>query len=199
MPRISLPGSRRRSLSKEPRRSALTRRQRHRAARLLDQELWCLGIDITRAEGNLLIDFGFERERPLERDSGSTAYHREREGIELTVWGFGVYASSADGGLFIRRYGFRPLYCRTTAPPRVVWAPERLPLLRSPRGTTERQKALRLCDGLTKSLAVYERWLVEAAGVEYRRDCVRRWRKKAVVAGEDMASEWERLRCLDMA
>ncbi len=83
------------------------------AVNLLSQQAWCWGRDILRAEGNWLIDIGFDRiEPPANRKHCSSLYtlalpHRGC----VVLRGFGVfYGDSQWGGIFLPRYEFRPRY-----------------------------------------------------------------------------------------
>ena len=75
---------------------------------LFDQQLWCWGQDIRRAEGNALLAYGFTKHRPPEGKHGSTAYEWRSSGRNRVVlWGFGFFYGDGDrGGLFLQRYKF---------------------------------------------------------------------------------------------
>ena len=77
---------------------------------LLDQQLWCWGQDIRRAEGNALLAYGFTKHRPPEGKHGSTAYEWRGSGSSRVIlWGFGFFYGDGDrGGLFLQRYKFAP-------------------------------------------------------------------------------------------
>jgi hypothetical protein len=47
---------------------------RRRGAELLHLQCWLWGCDIRRAEGNLLLAYGFSRQRPPSGAAGSSAY-----------------------------------------------------------------------------------------------------------------------------
>jgi hypothetical protein len=86
--------------------------QRNRIASvLLDQQMWCWGRDIVRSEGNLLLQFGFRKERPPATVSGCTAYILTPfPGCQLILWGFGLFFGlESSGGVFLRRYEFKPV------------------------------------------------------------------------------------------
>ena len=77
---------------------------------LLDQQLWCWGQDVRRAEGNALLTYGFTKHRPPEGKHGSTAYEWRGAGrSRVILWGFGFfYGDGGRGGLFLQRYKFAP-------------------------------------------------------------------------------------------
>ena len=62
-----------------------------------------------RVEGNLLIEFGFERHRECEIDPQSTCYRLDCDELHVCLWGFGMFFGRRDlGGLFVNRFDFRP-------------------------------------------------------------------------------------------
>ena len=54
-----------------------------RGSALLNQQCWFWGQDVRRAEGNLLLELGFQRQRPPEEQQGCTQYTRAQPGSEL--------------------------------------------------------------------------------------------------------------------
>jgi hypothetical protein len=77
---------------------ALVRRQ---GRILLNQQCWLWGQDVRRAEGNLLLDFGFERLRAPEEITGSSQYTLALGKNDfLRLWGFGLFME-ASGEAFI--------------------------------------------------------------------------------------------------
>ena len=76
---------------------------------LIDQEMWCWGCDVRRAEGNLLTQYGFtKRPSPEPRyHSAYTLYGVIPDGT-LTLWGWGLWIAAPErGSLFISRDRFR--------------------------------------------------------------------------------------------
>lgn len=182
----------------EPRSAAsafANQHHRRRAARLLDQQLWCWGQDIERTEGNLLVQFGFRKELPPEKASGSTAYILSPfPGCQLILWGFGLFFGlQSSGGMFLRRYGFSPVLSQASSFSEKAWCPDRLPNFRRPQSLDERALVDRLTGFAASWVAGYEHWVIGNTGLEYRRGCVSRWRKEPVVPAEDMATAWRHL------
>jgi hypothetical protein len=52
----------------------LPRELMNRGRTLLHQQCWLWGQDIRRAEGNLLLEYGFERKRPPEGANACSQY-----------------------------------------------------------------------------------------------------------------------------
>ena len=65
---------------------------------LMEQQLWCWGRDVERVEGNLLMEFGFERHRECEIDPQSTCYRLDCDELHVCLWGFGMFFGRRDLG-----------------------------------------------------------------------------------------------------
>ena len=59
--------------------------------RMMEQQVWCWGRDIEHSDGNLLIDFGFERHRDRGVDDRSTCYRMDCDRLHVSLWGFGMF------------------------------------------------------------------------------------------------------------
>ena len=57
-----------------PRRLYMGKRVRRLGQSLLTQQCWCWGRDVTRPDGNLLLQYGFTRHRPPGQERGATTY-----------------------------------------------------------------------------------------------------------------------------
>lgn len=167
------------------------------AARLLDLELFCLGQDIRYSEGNLLLRRGLQASRPPEVKQGCTAYQAmladagADEGARLVLWGFGVFVSAVGrGGVFIKRFGFSPLFTPIAdLPP--VWEPAELPPLQPPQGPHEVSLVRQLLPLACRWLAAHETWILSEIGLEYRHTVLRAFPKKPVVAAAELPAAWE--------
>lgn len=161
---------------------------------LLDQQLWCWGQDIRRAEGNALLAYGFTRHRVPEGKHGSPAYEWRGSGrSRVILWGFGFFYGDGDrGGLFLQRYKFAPKQTAAVDFSLPIWKPEQLPELTHPRGVEAWCCVFGL---LTQGLAWigdYERWIISEYGLDYRQQCTDAWKKKCIPAHE-MAAKWHEL------
>jgi hypothetical protein len=177
-----------------PEQPAADEAANHGAAVLLDQQMWCWGRDIVRSEGNLLLQFGFRKERPPANTSGCSAYVLTPfPGCQMILWGFGLFFGLASsGGLFLRRYEFNPVWTRLPALPVIVWRPEGLPAFQPPRSIPEQNCTQRLLTAAVRWIAGYEQWVLDMAGVEYRRLCLREWHKR-IIPAERVPDEWRRI------
>lgn len=119
--------------------------QRQRAETLLDQQFWCWGQDVRYPGGNLLLDYGFVRQRPPAGQRGSSAYTlAPTPGRHLVLRGFGLsYAADGVGNLFLPRYGFAPRLGDAADAPSTVGALEHLSPLHGPTGRSERARGER--------------------------------------------------------
>jgi hypothetical protein len=166
----------------------------HGAAVLLDQQMWCWGRDIVRSEGNLLLQFGFRKERPPANTSGCSAYVLTPfPGCQMILWGFGLFFGLASsGGLFLRRYAFNPVWTKLPALPVIVWCDEGLPPMHPPQSIDERTRTQRLLTAAVRWIAAYEQWVLDTVGIEYRQGCLQQWPKQ-IVPAERVPDEWRRL------
>jgi hypothetical protein len=167
---------------------------RRLASMLLDQQMWCWGRDIVRGEGNLLVQFGFRKERPPANVVGCTAYILTPfPGCQLVLWGFGFFFGLASsGGMFLRRYEFNPVWAAIQELPAIVWCADALPVFHAPQSPRECRWTQRLLTAAVKWIAGYEQWVLDSVGIDYRRSCLRQWHKKAVPA-ELVADAWRRI------
>jgi len=174
---------------------------------LFDQQMWCWGRDVVRPEGNLLCEYGFVRYRPEDRQSfgshiciegkpeqkvSTSGYSLVSDaGVWIGLWGWGmVYGNARDGGLFLRRFGFDPVWLNVTALPRNLHRPEDLSFWRSERDSDYWARLSRLFSSALLWIASYERWVIRVAGLSYREACVRQWFKEKLPAS-DMVAAWE--------
>lgn len=166
---------------------------RRRAERLLHQQCWNWGRDIVRPEGNLLLEAGFERQRPPERVIGSTHYKLVLQGGgSWMLWGFGFfYGNPQLGGIYVNRYRFKPHWMNLEDVEGPIWKPDMVPPAVSPPSTSVpwelvAEAALRIAD--------YEDWAIERCGVEYRNDVFEQWRdSRKGIAPEQLPAAWRAL------
>ena len=118
--------------------------------------LW--GADIRREQGNLLLQYGFERRRAPEEINGCSQYVLELgKHRRICLWGFGLYYGGSRG-IYIGRYKFTPrLACFRDS----IWTPEEID--GGPRLTN-----VFLLEQAVRWIAEYERWVTDAGGASYR-------------------------------
>lgn len=165
------------------------------AAGLLDQQLWCLGRDIARPDGNVLLGLGMCRYRAPGGEASSlyTLYTAAVEsGGSLFLWGFGaMYAEPGAGGVFVRRHDFAPrLTARESAVG--VFDPVALGRLTTPTAARELAAVRTLLPRLAGWFARYEHWIAETHGPAYRTAVLAVRAKPPAVPAGHMAAAWER-------
>ncbi|MDZ4769944.1 MAG: hypothetical protein SGJ24_12525 [Chloroflexota bacterium] len=165
-----------------------------RGTALIEQQMWCWGCDVRRADGNLLLAYGCQ-----QRPSPEPRYHSAYTvalcaGCALTLWGWGVWIAAQDhGSLFISRGGFRLRWSSHTDLSPQAWQARDLPLVSEPNG--ERQTdALHLLREAVTWIAGYERWLADCTAPTYREQVVVAWPQRRQYKGGvpscELANAW---------
>jgi hypothetical protein len=177
---------------------------RRRGAELLHLQCWLWGCDIRRAEGNLLLAYGFSRQRPPSGAAGSSAYLMALEsGVCVVLWGFGAfYGNPAEGGVYLRRYEFTPVRTAPLNAQRLPWLPDRIRPADIPPEPDVRQRMHRQFVALLEWIAQYEMWVRNTYGLAYRRRCAEESTKHTFrIAIEQLVEEWQHLahRCADLS
>ena len=150
--------------------------RRSKGQELLNQQCWNWGRDIVRPEGNLLLEAGFLRQRPPEGEAGSSCYTLALpNGDSLMLWGFGLlYGTPREGGVYLNRYEFRPVWLPSETIHGRVWKPDMIPAGQTP-------PSLRVPVDLTvaaiRRIADYEEGALAHCGLEYRRAVLRQWKQ----------------------
>jgi len=168
------------------------------AKMLIDQQMWCWGCDVRRAEGNLLLLYGADK-RPSPNPRYSSAYVFQLEGQAIiNLWGWGVWlACPSLGSLFIARSRFNVFYTPEVIPIPDVWCKRDLP----PMGLTESTVNLTHTHNLlAKALSWignYEVWVNTQAISDYRERVLTKWpqkrRYKGGIPAPEMAEQWFKL------
>lgn len=164
-----------------------------RGATLLHQQCWCWGQDIQRPQGNVLIQYGFERARKPEDYAGSTRYTLHLPIATIRLWGFGITYFHPDcGGIYVNRYCFVPRWIPADMDLDLVWRDTQLIGLQRPGTRRQIRRSRRLLQAFMRWASVYEKWVVSTLGATYRRATLASWTKTAIPA-DRMALEWELL------
>ncbi len=156
--------------------------------RLMHQQCWCWGADIRRPEGNLLLQYGFSRQRPPVRDSGSTHYWKDLPGARIHLWGFGVVWEQPDGACYVNRYRFQPVSVPLELLREHVWTPDQFVAGSDSKGCSPllaAQLAV-ICD----FAAAYEQWVARELGVSYRAAVLAEF-EHATVTADQCAASWQ--------
>jgi len=165
------------------------------ATKLLDQQLWCWGRDISSPDGNLLIEQGFQRHRqPDAGAKGCTCYRLDDDARHVALWGFGIFYGERElGGLLIRRFGFTPEWLGVESLALGIHSAQALPPFSRPSGADEWRRAHRLCAHLVEWIAGYERAILDSQGPAYREACIRDWLRPFTLA-DRTAHAWQSLK-----
>jgi hypothetical protein len=162
-------------------------------AALLDQQMWCWGVDVRRAGGNLLIEYGFTRHSPPHKSRAASLYQFVfGDGAHSRLWASAIlYSTPAQdhGDIVLTRGGFTPCVVLYT-PSEGHWYPP-------PRGHTpctppECQLAHAALCAVLDWIAAYERWVTHTLGIAYRETSITGWpkAKRAPARGAEMAEAW---------
>ncbi len=158
--------------------------------RLMEQQVWCWGRDVEHPDGNLLVDFGFERHRERCTDDPSTCYRLDQDQLHVSLWGFGMFFGLRElGGLYLDRFDFCPEWAPVEALSLAIHWPDELPVFARPQGKSQWQRARQLWKSTLLWIANYESWVRSTVGLAYRRECVANWLRPFVRA-EKTAAAW---------
>ncbi len=188
-------------LTPRARRLSLPREARLAARQLLAQQCWCWGRDVKRAEGNLLLEYGFERHRPPASDPGASIYTLDTQKAILRLWAFGFFWGEAGinggRGVYVSRFEFAPLWFEGAAPD--IHAPPHVAsqaweALRAPQTLGERRDARRMLGAALREFARYESWVEAGFGTPYRCSCLKVWgAKERFAPPNEVAARWHDL------
>ncbi len=161
---------------------------------LLDQQLWVWGKDVYAEQGNALIRHGFTRCGCPDDQNGSTQYRRVADGLEVRLWGFGLYWAPTDHawGVLLRRYAAGPVVLPVERMPEHAWKAAHLPRPLALNAGSARC-ALGLVAGACTWIAAYECWAWATLGARHRRAVLAAWHKARIVPAGRMSAAWRRL------
>lgn len=160
---------------------------------LLHHQCWFFGRDIMHPDGNLLTQYGFKRLKAPKK-AGTNRYRIEIDrSVEIDLWGFGLfYGDKRLGGLFIRRYDFSPQRFETGKLGTRIFKSEQLPCNRRPVTGVEIDAVKQLTRRAVEWILVYEAWIEEVCGKEWRRKCLREWSNSEFPARR-IKTNWQKL------
>jgi hypothetical protein len=159
---------------------------------LLDQQMWCWGCDVRRANENLLLAYGcLKRPSPVPHLRSAYMYWLD-ETCALTLWGWGVWiASESLGSLFISRSRFKVQAIASAYLLPQAWCEADLPLKQEP--VTLDHYAPLLATALTW-IACYEEWVTTQTKPTYRDTLLESWPQRRHYRGgtpaAEMPSQW---------
>ncbi len=171
-------------------------RLQKQGAALLHFQCWLWGCDIRRAEGNLLLEYGFSRQRPPSGAVGSSAYLMALEsGACVVLWGFGAfYGNPAEGGVYLKRYEFTPVWTAPLNAQRLPWLPDQIHPADIPPEPETRQRMHRQFVALLEWIVQYEMWVRDSCGLAYRQQCAAESTRHTFrIPVERLVEEWQQL------
>jgi hypothetical protein len=160
--------------------------------RLFDLQMWCLGCDIRRERGNLLLEFGYERERPEGKVTGSSHYTRKIDATyTIHLWGFAVVVTGGEYGLCLKRHERTPRIPRAPTIGSATWRPHDMPLFSLVQSTEEIAHANSLLKVVGTDLYRYENFVECTSPGAYRRVCLTQGRSYKALFGGSLKPAWE--------
>lgn len=140
---------------------------------LLHQQMWLFGQDILCPEGNLLYQYQFTHQPAEER--GASMYTRCDGDKQIVLWGWGIwFGQTGTGAIFVNRYKAKPQFTAVAVLNQTVHQPEELPRLTYRVGSeAEAETTRQLWRDLLSWIAAYEAWVLETAGLTWRRAAVK--------------------------
>lgn len=144
--------------------------------RLLHHQCWFFGRDIHHSQGNLLIRYGFKRFGAPKKGKGANMYHLQLDSRhEIALWGFGIFFSNGNDGIFINRYHFLPKYFPKTALKIPTFQIEELPRSFAYYQENDLRIVVSLLIELSLWICDYEDWVEAKCGKNWRKQCLLEW------------------------
>lgn len=163
-------------------------------AAVVDLQMWCLGCDIKREAGNLLVEYGFSRRRPTGEITGCSHYFKEVDSNHtIHLWGFAVVITTQECGLCLRRYERAPLFSRNAAINQNAWRPQDIPKFKYPRTESEKLQAAELLEVCVYELKKYESMVQSLEKPQYRPSCLRDRRRTKALREISLLEAWTEL------
>jgi len=171
------------------------------AAGLLSQQIWCWGQDIKRPEGNWLLQLGFKRTKPPEKQKDCASMYRLElpRDQRIVLRGFGVFfGDDRRGGMFLERSGFAPKFTEHSCLIADLWSCDDLPPVRSPTSAAESTECRLMLMSLIDWIVDYELNIRQQLGNDYRTETLRRWNngKRFFLPEQYVMSAWRQLSLL---
>lgn len=164
------------------------------AAALFDQQLWCFGYDIRRAEGNLLLEMGCQRLAAPESADCVSCYQLDlTTGERLTLRGFGVLCEdlASSRAVFLHRDAFHVSWFEQGLES-LPWRPQDV-MRADPVPPHAGEQAARLLGRTIDWFAEYEQAVADRLGSAYRSDCLGERDRDPAIEPTEMASRWRTL------
>ena len=163
-------------------------------ATTFDLQMWCLGCDIRRKAGNLLLEYGFSRRRPSGKIAGSSYYFKELDSVHtMHLWGFAVVITSHECGLCLRRNELTTRFSKNLDVDQNAWRPQDIPKFKAPREEQEIERATALLKVCVFELQKYEATIQHIEEPQYRSYCLRSRKKIKTLRNTTLLEAWTEL------
>lgn len=170
------------------RRDRLSTPERRDLAAMLHQQFWCWGRDIHSRAGNLLIALGMTQHRATDGRIGGTRYTAADGSRHL--WGFAICGRQHRTHWLLERFTLLPRVVLAPAGLLRAHGPEELPPTRRAH-PTELSARCAWMASTARWIADYERGVARLAGIEHRRETLKRLESRACEA-EEIVERWTR-------
>ena len=148
-------------------------------SRIFTKQLYGIGKDILHKD-NLLLQYGFTRERPPNPNEGSSQYSINDQTGQIILWGFGMLCTTKNNGLFLGRHAFEPKLLKVNSLLPNIWEPDQILDGVQPKTIAETLLMLQLLIKSIKWLENYERWIVTTCGESYRNESLQGMNSRGV-------------------
>lgn len=164
---------------------------------LFDQQMWCWGQDVLHPKGNLLVKYGFTRNIAPEEYTRSvyTLYltPESKPMRKIILRAFGLFYGDSDlGGLFIKRYEFKPKLTPKSDLPVLPWKIDLLPKLDLPNNYKEVISMFNLLYVSLNWINSYEKWILTTLGIQYRQKILNSWHN-VIAPADKVTTKWQEL------
>lgn len=145
--------------------------------KVLHHQLWFFGKDIWHEDGNLLIRYGFKRYGVPKSKDSTNAYRLKINDLqEIVLFGFGIFwGDKRYGGIFLKRYEFRPKMLRCSSLKLPLWKKEHLPFQFFPISDEDKISVGKMFKDFSEWLAKYENWVDANCSNSWRENCLEEW------------------------
>jgi hypothetical protein len=113
-------------------------------------------------------------------------------GRRIQLWGWGLLFADVRGALHLGRYDFTPTVAQDPRAGLDAFEPQQMTAFHAPETHDQARLALLMLAEACRWIAEYEQWVLDRAGLDYRREVVGAW-KKAGVSAERVSLAWREL------
>ena len=133
---------------------------------IIFKALYSIGKDILHKD-NLLLQYGFTKQRPPTRDKGSSQYSFSDKTNQIILWGFGMICATKNDGLFLNRQTFEPKLLKINSLLSNLLESAQIQQYTIPKIKKETLAMLQLLIKSMKWLENHESWVLARCGPSY--------------------------------